>query len=67
MMHAKRAGNMASSARSAVVSIAECTMFAGAGVALFVCASAVPAQGAGSLWKGCQGQSDSTNGITLTL
>ena len=67
MTHAKRADSMASNAQSAVVSIAECTMFAGAGVALFVCASAVPAQGAGSLWKGCQGQSDSIGGITLTL
>jgi hypothetical protein len=67
MMHAKRAGSMALNARSAAVSIAECTMFAGATVASFACAFAVLVQDAGSLLKGCQGQSDSTNGITLTL
>ena len=67
MMHAKRAGSMALNAPSVAVLIAESIMCAGAGVALFVCASAAPAQGAGSLLRNCQGQSDSTNGITLTL
>jgi hypothetical protein len=67
MMHAKRAGSMASSAPSAAVSIAECTMFAGAGAVSFVCASAALAQDDGSLLRNCQGQSDSIGGITLTL
>jgi len=67
MMHAKRAGSMASSAPSAAVSIAESIMCAGAGVASFECAFAVPVQDDGSLLKGSQGRSDSIDGITSTL
>jgi hypothetical protein len=67
MMHAKHDGSMASSARSAAVSIAECTMFAGDGVASSVCVYAVLAQDAGSLLNGGLGRCVSIGGITSTL